>query len=819
MAVPGLQSENAAGMAAHPFEVSEDVIARLRELGAAKDVAFSTALAAAFAALLYRYSCEGTLTIKTKHSGRSDSGVRLLPVNAVVSSDLSFERMLECARQILPNAPELHGSDEWAELREIAILAPLETRNELVRSPSSYGQEDESHGLKVAFRKGPAGWSGRFEYKADTFEEIRMARMVGHLQTLLRGVTDSPAVPISKMNMLEDREKREILIEWNRTDCATPEATVPELLEGQVQRAPHAVALIQGDQKLTYKQLDEEANRLANHLRARGVQSETLVGLCVEQSLNAVVAVLGILKAGGAYVPLDPAYPRHRLEEMVSDSKLAIAVTSARCGHRVPPGIETICLDRDAARLTTESSAPPVTKNTPDSAAYVLYTSASTGKPKAVVGIHRSITNGLKSVTYAPDEVCCLNSFLSYGFSISNLFLPIISGVPLVILTDDQIRDTNQMIAVLEKEGVTRLVVVPAVLKQILEPDFEAESRLGKIRTIGAAGAKLTPAHLQRFTQVLPQVRLHNRYASTEIGTVAAICELDNETLAGGGDIALGRPVANTRIYILDESMNPVPVGVVGELYIGAAHLARGYLNRPDLTAERFLPDPFSAEPGRRLYRTGDLGRFRSNGDIEFAGRTDHQVKINGFRIDLPEVERALRGHLGVSEAITAVREIGNRRRLVAYVVTKPIGTPSASQLRGYLSERLPNYMVPSKFVFLNELPMGSNGKPDRAALPRPEPIRPKLEAAYEPPGSPMESALAQIWSDVLGLDPIGVHDNFLDLGGDSLSAAQVAVRICERFDMEITPEALADRPTIAELAVYLADPGMAGEPHLQAQA
>jgi acyl carrier protein len=284
---------------------------------------------------------------------------------------------------------------------------------------------------------------------------------------------------------------------------------------------------------------------------------------------------------------------------------------------------------------------------------------------------------------------------------------------------------------------------------------------------------------------------------------VAAIWDVTDESLAGGGEISIGRPVANTRIYILDRYMKPVPVGVVGEICVGAAHLARGYLNRPDLTKERFLPDPFSRESGSRIYLTGDLGRFRSNGEIEFVGRTDHQVKINGFRIDLLEVERILASHFGVSEVIAAVREIGNSQRLVAYIVAKPIGTPSASQLRKYMQDRLPDYMVPSRFVFLHDV----LDKLDRNALPAPEPIRPLLESGYQLPGNLMEAAIAEIWSELLGLEPIGIHDHFRDLGGDSIMAAHVALRLGERLGIDVTPEALLERPTIAELALYLSGP------------
>jgi amino acid adenylation domain-containing protein len=774
------------GIAVHEFEVPDGIAVQLRELGETKDAPLSTVLTAAFAVLLHRYSCEGTLTVRTTSSPGTESLVRLVPASSIIPGDLSFAQVLDLARTALK------GADEGPDWRDIEILAP-----------DSFLQDREQHGPKVAFRKTSGGLTGSVRYRAEAFEEILITRLAGHLQAILRTVAASPSTPISKMRMLGEEEQRQILIEWNQTDCEYPQQSAPELVEKRAEQTPHAVALIQGDRKLTYRQLNEQANRLANHLRAGGVRAEAPVGLCMEQSLKAVVSVLGILKAGGAYVPLDPCNPQSRLAEIASDARLSITVTSAGCRHRVPPGIEMVCVDQDALSIAAEDSVAPESGTTPDSAAYILYTSASTGKPKGVVGIHRSITNGLNSVTYVPDEVCCLNTFLSFGFSIANLFLPLMSGVPLVVLSNEQIRDTNQMMMVLEKEGVTRIVVVPAVLKQILAPDFKAETRLRKITTIGVAGGKLTPDHFQRLAEAMPQAKLQNRYASTEIGTVAAIWD-------GGGEITIGRPVANTRMYILDRYMNPVPAGVAGELYVGAAHLAREYLNRPDLTAERFLPDPFSARRGERIYRTGDSARFRSNGEIEFIGRTDDQVKINGFRMDLAEVERALADHRGVSDAVVMVREVGGWQRLVAYVVTRPIGTPSGSQLRAYLRERLPGYMVPSKIVFLEALPMNSNGKLERRALPMPEPIRPKLETVYEPPGSPMEAAIAQIWSDLLGLDPIGVHDKFLDLGGDSLMAAQVAVRLSERFGLDITPEVLADEPTVAKLAMCLAGPCLA---------
>ena len=413
------------------FEIPEEVCRRLRALSHARNVPLSTALTAASAVLLHKYSCQGTLTIRTTNL------VGLRPVNLVIpdqaADDPSFEQILDRARQILPDRPECP---------EVEILLPPDFQNE-------FQSEMKGQPLKLGFSIESGNLSGTLD--------VYLPRLAEHLQNLLRGVTAAPAAPISTIGILGDQEARQILIEWNRTDHGYSQVPVPELVEQQVQRTPHAIALIQGARTLTYVQLDEKANRLANYLRKHGVQSEVPVGLCVEQSLEAVVAVLAILKAGGVYVPLDPRCPEHRLEEIAADSKLAIAVSSARFSHRIPAGIDTVCVDRDAALIAAENPATPIRDITPDSAAYVLYTSASTGKPKGVVGIHRSITNGLHSVTYGRDEVCCLNTFLSYGFSMANLFLPLMSGVPVVVLTDEQIRDSNQMMSVLEKEGVTRL--------------------------------------------------------------------------------------------------------------------------------------------------------------------------------------------------------------------------------------------------------------------------------------------------------------------------------------------------------------------------
>lgn len=594
--------------------------------------------------------------------------------------------------------------------------------------------------------------------------------------------------------------------EINRTDQPYPAGCVHELFEQQVSRSPEAVAVEQANRRLTYRQLNERANRIARVLQRRGVGREVLVGVALEQSLEAITAILAILKAGGAYVPLDRRWPRSRLAEILEKTRLPIAITGPGVEENIPASAQRIIVDSDLSMFSAESSTTPAFDCTLDSAAYVLWTSGSTGRSKGVVGVHRSIVNGLLAVTYAPDEICCLNASLTFGFHLANLFLPLMTGVPLIVLRQDEIRDIAQFIGCIERYSITRVSLVPQVCSQILDLP-EAPGRLKKIRSVSLAGGALTPELLRRINQVMPQARILNAYSCTEVGTLVTRCEMPS-TGNGSCGIVIGRPVANTRIYILDEQKQPAPTGVTGEIYVGARHLARGYLNEPGLTAERFF-EAFGPSP-IRLFRTGDLGRFRPDGEIEFRGRTDDMVKVRGYRIELLEVEFALAKHPHVREAAVTAREFSNNLRLVAYVVSDATA-PSVRDLRTFLGERLPDYMIPSIFVFLDRLPLTENGKVNRQALPQPDAVPSSRRDDVELPRDSAEAAIAAIWRSVLSLNEVGIYDNFLELGGDSLLAQEAISHINDQFGIELSLEMYFDRPTIAELVQYVRDSGDPG--------
>jgi amino acid adenylation domain-containing protein len=571
---------------------------------------------------------------------------------------------------------------------------------------------------------------------------------------------------------------------------------VHELFEAQAARTPDFVALIQGDQQLSYRQLNTRSNQIAHYLRSKGVGPEVLVGLHMRRSLDAVAVILGILKAGGAYVPLDRGYPAQRLGEMVRDSKPMCIMADERSGLPAPLAV----LAEQAEAIAAESLENPLPNTEPGNAAYILYTSGSTAKPKGVIGVHGGIANNRTWMEYEPGEVCCLNASLSFAASVTGLFLPLVSGVPLVVLNDEELQDIDRMLLAIERHGVTRIVFVTSVLKKILNLGAPFSSRLRSLKTVGVAGAELTYAVIRSFAELVPRAKLHNGYSSTEIGTLATVCDVGVDA-GGSARVPIGRPVWNTSVHILDDEMKPVAEGAVGELYVGAAHLARGYLDSPESTAHRFVPDLFSLEPGRKLFRTGDLGRVRPDGMLELAGRVDDQVKVRGFRITLSEIERHLQDYPMIQDAAAAVRRVGEEERLVGYVVPRPGSELSVSRLREDLAAVVPRFMIPAAFLFLKNLPLLENGKLDRNALPAPEVSRPLLDTAFEEPKTPVEVALAEIWSRLFGISDIGRNDDFLDLGGDSLFAIQLIATIQQALGVDLPFGALFEHPTIAQLA------------------
>ncbi|MCC6177442.1 MAG: amino acid adenylation domain-containing protein, partial [Chloroflexi bacterium] len=643
---------------------------------------------------------------------------------------------------------------------------------------------------------------GRIEYDSVLFDRDRVERMVGHLTVLLEGIAANPERRLSELPLLTTAERQQVLVEWNRTERSYPsDRTIPLLFEQQAARTPEAIAVVSEDRHLTYRELDERANQLAHHLHGLGVGPETLVGICCERSLELIVGLLGILKAGGAYVPMDPMHPLDRLAFMLDDSGVRVLLTQEALTPRLPAtGAQVVRLDGDWPRIAGGSNGPVPSGLEPDHLAYMIYTSGSTGQPKGALNAHRAILNRLlwmhETFGLGPHDRMLQKTPVTFDVSVWELFCPLTAGARLVMARPEGHKDPTYLRTVIREQEITLVHFVPSMLQAFLhEPGLEDCTSL---RRVVCSGEALTADLRDLCFERLPWVELHNLYGPTEaaVEVTAWVCQPDDHDPA----VPIGRPIANTQAYILDSHRQPVPIGVPGELCIGGVQVGRGYLDRPELTAERFVPDPFSPEAEARLYRTGDLVRYRADGNIEYLGRLDQQVKIRGFRIEPGEIEAALTRHPAVREAAVVARDDQpSGKRLVAYVVSEGSGA-SAAELRGYVGLRLPDYMIPAAFVYLDALPLLSNGKLDRRALPTPEVPRPDLGDDYVAPRTPTEEKLAEIWTRVLGIEGVGIHDSFFDLGGDSILSMQVVAR-ARQAGLEIHPTHLFRHDTIAELA------------------
>jgi amino acid adenylation domain-containing protein len=601
--------------------------------------------------------------------------------------------------------------------------------------------------------------------------------------------------------ILPEAERQRLLLEWNDTAFAYPDdGCIHEVFAAQAARAPGAMALSFEGQELSYGALNERANRLAHALRRHGVGPEVVVGVLMERSLEMVVALLGVLKAGGAYVPLDPEYPESRLGFMLADTAAQVILTQARLAGSLPAhGATVIRVDADWGHIAAElASDPPSCGLTLDSLAYVIYTSGSTGRPKGAMNAHRGIKNRLAWMQRAhgltaADRVLQKTPF-SFDVSVWELFWPLMFGARLVIARPGGHRDPGYLADVIAERGITTLHFVPSMLVAFL--DEPRVDRCRGLTRVFASGEALPPALMERVFARLGDVELHNLYGPTEaaVDVTAWTCR------RGAAVVPIGRPIDNVRIYILDERMEPVPTGTPGELYIGGVQVGRGYLNRPELTAERFVKDPFAGDPGARLYRTGDVARWMRSGDVEYLGRADFQVKIRGFRVELGEIEAVLLEHAGVREAVVVGQEdASGDKRLVAYVTTRGGAAPAPGELRSHLQSKLPEHMVPAVFVTLPELPLTPSGKVDRRALPEPEArvAAGEVEAAR----TPIEEVLAGMWAQVLKLERVGPGDDFFELGGHSLLATQAVARIRAVLGVDMSVRALFEAPTPAAMA------------------
>jgi amino acid adenylation domain-containing protein len=604
---------------------------------------------------------------------------------------------------------------------------------------------------------------------------------------------------------LTEAERHQLLFEWNDTQADYPKDTcIHQLFEAQVERTPDAVAVVFEGQQLTYKQLNCRANQLAHYLQKLGVGPEVLIGICMERSLDMIVGLLGILKAGGAYVPLDPTYPLERLAFMLEDAQVSVLLTQERLLDKLPTyWAQVICLDVGWDVIVQECEENLISETTPDNLVYVIYTSGSTGKPKGVQILHRGLVNYLTWCisAYAVElgVGTLVHSSIAFDLTITALFSPLLVGRRVELLPDDF--NIEGLGEVLRKRYNLSLVKITPAHLLLLSQQLSPSEAAGKTRALIIGGENLLAESITFWQDFAPETMLINEYGPTE--TVVGCCTYQ---VTNGeqrvGSIPIGRPIANTQLYILNEHLQPVPIGVAGELYIGGVGVARGYLNRPELTAEKFIPNPFSNEPRSRLYKTGDLAHYLPDGNIEFLGRIDHQVKIRGFRIELGEIEAVLAQHPAVKQSVVLAKEdIPGDKRLVAYVNLYQGQTTGTKELHSFLKSRLPHYMMPSTFVLLDALPLTPNGKVDRHALPTPDYNRTNWEETFVAPRTPTEQLIADIWAKVLGLERISVKDNFLELGGHSLLATQIIAQMQDVFQLELSFNTFFQNLTIASLS------------------
>ena len=822
-----------------PLSVSE----KLRRLGHREGATLFMTLLAGFKALLARYTGQEDVVVGSPIAGRSRAEteglvgcfVNTLVLRTDLSGDPTFRQLLGRVRETAL------GAYAHQELPFERLVEELQPERDLSRNPIfqvmfavqntlrvpldlpalSVSRLPVKRGtskfdLAMVVREDAGALRGVVTYSTDLFDAATMERLVGHYTELLTAVALDPAQPLSALPILTEVEQERLLLEWNATDREYPrDRCVQELFEQQVARSPEATAVTFGDERLTYRDLNRSANRLAHHLRKLGVSPETPVGLCLERSFDLAIAILGIIKAGGAYVPLDPLSPPDRSNQLLADSRATVLVTTTASLPAIRPvGCVVVALDQNRELIACESGEDLESGLTPENLAYVIYTSGSTGAPKGVAVPHRAVVNlsFAASRAYgieAGDRVLQFSASNS-DFSVEELFPTWLSGAAVVLRAPGP-PPTGAEFRLAIELGRVSILALPTAFWHSWVADLQL-SRAAlpdtlRLVTIGGERARPAAAAAWRELGHSKKIRWFNTYGPTETTVEATLHEptLSAVGSATGAELPIGRPMANVQVYVLDRLLRPVPVGVPGELYIGGDGLARGYLGGPGLTAERFVPNRFGGEPGSRLYRTGDRVRYLPDGNLEFLGRLDHQVKIRGFRVELGEIEALLADHPGVREAVVLAPEDAiDDRRLVAYLVPASEG-PSTEELVAFLKRQLPEHMVPSSFVILDALPLTPTGKVDRRALPAPERFEHDLGERFVAPRSLIEQTIANIWGTVLRLEHVGVEDNFFAIGGHSLLATQVVARVRTALGIELPLRAFFEVPTVAGLAERIA--------------
>jgi len=824
------------------FRIDPDIVSKIEALAQKYETSFSTVLLTCWQILLWRMTGQQDIIVGTAFDGRPYEELerslglfaKYLPLNCHFETHSKFSEILSQVNQ------SVHDAYEWQEYftdteHDTGIgFLPFGFEYEEWSSQASEGAVSFSlykqyicldrFKVKLFCNRFHDSVVALFQYDKNYFLEDDIKCLVERFQTLVESVISNPEAAALKLNILSDRERQQLLVEFNRTAVDYPKETcIYKLFENQATRTPDDIAVVFEEQQLTYRELNTHANKVAHYLQQLGVKPDVLVGLFVERSIDLIVGLLGILKAGGAYLPLDPTLPPSGIALRLQDAQVLLLnsqtslVKSKELLTNDQEQRTLICLDTDWEKIERECSGNPTSDVKPENLAYVIYTSGSTGIPKGVAIEHQQLLNYLYSI----QEILNLPTGASYATvstfaaDLGNtvIFPALCSGGCLHIVSSDRASDPQALTDYFHHHPIDCLKIVPSHLKALLTGENPKQNLPRQQLVLG--GEVCSWDLIRQIQQLAPECQILNHYGPTEatIGVLtypitnnpsATSTPLFNEEGAKSvanfaSTVPIGRPIANTQIYLLDSEGQPVPIGVPGELHIGGAGLARGYLNRPELTAEKFINNPFIS--GERLYQTGDLARYLPNGTIEFLGRIDQQVKIHGFRIELGEIEAALMKYPGVSETVVIAQEDepGNKR-LVGYVVPKHKSAPTSSELRRFLLEWLPEYMVPSFFVQLKALPLTPNGKVNRQMLPAPDTSRPELKDTYVPPRTPLEEKLANLWAEVLKVERVGIHDNFFELGGDSIISIQIVAR-AHQVGIELAPKQLFENQTIAELA------------------
>jgi len=824
---PAQQSHRGANVS---LQLSDELTAGLKQLSQHEEVTLFMTLLAGWQLLLARYSRQPDVVVGSPVANRTRAEVEgligffvnTLVLRTEVDSELRVRELLERVREVCLGAyahqevPFEMLVEQLQPERNMSHTPLFQVMINLLNVSANAGTNRElvsGNQLRVEGLGGAEGLAAKFDltlnaqeqgeqlylslgYNAELFDETTVSRMLHHFQNSLESIIAEPEQRISELRLLTAGEEEQLLEDWNQTQAEFPQhVTIHDLFYQQVKRTPDAVAVSDEQQQLTYAELNAWANSVARRLRRYGVGPDVLVGIMMERSVEMVVGLLGVLKSGGAYVPLDVNYPQERLRFMVENAGLKVVIAESEL-ELLAPGIEVI-----SVIAAMESERALESGASADNLAYIIYTSGSTGLPKGVMISHSSLCNHMLWMRSAfplekTDRVL-QKTPMSFDASVWEFYAPLLTGAHLVMAEPEAHMDGRFLTEQIRKYGITTIQMVPSLLKLCLdEPDFR---KCDSLTRVFCGGEALTADLVRRFNESGLKAELYNLYGPSEttIDATYSRCDIDPD------EVSIGRPVSNTQTYLLDESMRPVPVGIPAELYIGGLNLGRGYLHRPDITASNFVPNPFSAQPGARLYKTGDLARYRPDGQIQYLGRIDSQVKLRGFRIELEEIASVLRQHPQISDALVfAERSSTGDQRLVSYVVGE--SAPTERKLRSYLQERLPEYMIPSRMVLVTEIPLLPNGKVDRRALERAGTVeweRDRAQRQHVGPRNPAEEKLVLIWEQVLGVTSVGVEDNFFEMGGHSLLATQLISRIRDEFQIDLPLRSVFASPTPAEMA------------------